>query len=100
MQPPSVGESPELVAAAVVELHLRYRADELAHDLRDEDLSTLGLAGHPRGDVDRGAEDVAAFLDHLPGVETDAYAQLALRVVLAVLGDRLLDVERALDAVA
>src|SRR5207247_5738073 len=52
-----------------------------------------------RRDVDRRAEDVAALLDHLARVETDADPQLALRVLLAVLGDRLLDVERAFDAV-
>src|SRR5205814_9105883 len=50
--------------------------------------------------VDGGAEDVAGLLDHLTRVEADADAQLPFGVLFAVLGDRLLDVKRALDAVA
>ena len=98
VQTPSVWESLQLVTAAELELHLRYRADELAHDLRDQDLAALGLAGDASRHVDRGAEDIARFLHHLAGVDPDPDAQLSLGVLLAVLGDRLLDVQRALDA--
>jgi len=99
VQPPAVGEALELVPPAKLELHLRDRADELAHDLRDQDLAAFRLARHAGCDVDRGTEDVAALLDHLAGVEADADAELSLRVLLAVFGDRLLDVERAFHPV-
>src|SRR5205814_5331606 len=65
MQTPAVGEALELEPAAEVELDLGHRPDELANDVRDEDLSTLGLAGDPGREVDRGAEDVARLFDHL-----------------------------------
>src|SRR2546426_882691 len=58
-----------------------------------------GLAGDARRNVDRGAEDVTGLLHHLARVEADADPELALGVLLAVVGDRMLDVERALDAV-
>ena len=97
MQAPAVGKPLELVPAAEVELHLRDRPDQLAHDLGDEDLAAFRLARYARRDVDRRAEDIAAFLHDLAGVEADPDAQLALWILLAVLGDRLLDVKRALD---
>src|SRR5207302_2599380 len=100
VQPPAVGESLQLVPAAEVELHLRDRSDQLAHDLGNQDLAALGLARDAGRDVDGGAENVAGLLDHLTGVEADADAQLPFGVLFAVLADRLLDVERALDAVA
>ena len=99
MQSPAVGESFELVATTEIEFHLGDRAHELADDLRDENLAAFRLARHPSCHVDRRAEDVTGFLDHLARVEADANAQLALRILLAVLGNRLLDVESAFDAV-
>ena len=99
MQPPAVGKSLQLVAAAKIELHLGDRADQLADDLGDQDLPAFRLPGDARRHVDRGAEDVARLLDDLAGVEADADTELALRILLAVSRDRLLDVERALDAV-
>ena len=100
VQPPAVGESLQLVASAKLELHLVDRADELAHDIGDENLATLRFARHPRGDVDGRAKDVAGLLDHLAGVEADADPKLSLRILLAVLRDRALDVDRALHAMA
>src|SRR5207302_1602493 len=94
----AVGESLQLVAAADRELHLGGRSDELTHDVRNEDLAAPGLAGDARRDVDRGAEDVTGLLHHFACVEADADPELALGVLLAVVADRLLDVERALDA--
>src|SRR5260370_34903116 len=97
MQPPPVRESLELVAPAEVELHLSDGADELPDHLRNQDLAAPCLAGYAGRNVDRGAEDVARFLDHLAGVDADADADLPLRVLLAVLSDRPLDVARAFD---
>src|SRR5207244_12358561 len=99
VQPPAVGESLELVAAAKVELHLCDRADELPDDLGDQDLAAFGLARNPCRDVDGGAEDVARLLDDLARVEADADPELAFRVLLAVDGYGLLNVEPALAAV-
>ena len=99
METPPVRKSLQLVAAPEIELHLGHGSDQLAHDLGNENLSALGLPGDARRDVDRRTEDVTAFLDHLAGVEADADAKLPFRIELAVVGDRLLDVQRALDAV-
>src|SRR6185312_4883941 len=60
----------------------------------------LGLARDARRHVDSGAEDVTSLLDDLAGVDADADAELALRVLLAVLGDASLDLDRAFDGVA
>jgi hypothetical protein len=100
MQAPPIGKALQLVAPAIIEDHLVDRSDQLAHDLRDEDLTAPRLTGHTGGHVDRGAEDVARFLDDLAGVEPDADPDPSLRVLLAVVGDRLLDRQRALDAMA
>src|SRR5207253_6577411 len=54
----------------------------------------------PRRDVDRRAEDVARLLDNFAGIEADADAQLSLRILLAVLRDRALDVDCALHTMA
>ena len=99
MQPPAVWESLELVAAPEVELHLGGGADELADNFGNEDLSALGLSRNASRDVDRRAEDVAGFFDHLACVEADADLELPFRVLLAVFGDRALDVDRAFHAV-
>ena len=98
VQPPSVGESLELVAAAKIEFHLGNRAHQLADDLRDEDLAAFRFARDSSRDVHRGAEDVTGFLNDLTRIETDANPQLALGILLAVVADGLLDVERAFDA--
>ena len=98
VQAPAVGESLQLVAAADRELHLGGRSDKLTHDVRDEDLAPPGLAGDACRHVDRGAEDVTGLLHHLARVEADADPELPPGVLLAVVGDRTLDVESALDA--
>src|SRR5216684_9423926 len=97
MQPEAVRESLQLVAAAITELHLRDGPDQVADDLGDQDLAAPGLAGHARGDVDRGAEDVTRLFDDLAGVDADADLQLPLGILFAVLGDGALDLDRAFD---
>src|ERR1700694_4667478 len=99
VQPEAVGEALQLVTAAIAELHFCRRTDQLANDLGDEDLAALGLARHARCDVHGGAEEIARLLHHLAGVDPDADLQLALRILLAVFGDRALDSDAALDRV-
>ena len=99
MQPPPVGEALQLVASSNRELHLRHGSDQLADDLRDEDLAAPGLTRNAGRDVDGSPEDVARLLHHLAGVEADADPDLSLRVLLAVRRDRRLNVERAFHAV-
>ena len=99
MQAPPVWESLELVVAAIREVDLGQWPDQLAHDLGNEDLPALGLACDARGHVDGCAEDVARLLDDLACVDADADPKLAVRVRFAVVGDRPLDVKRALDRV-
>src|SRR6266851_2310341 len=97
VQAEAVRESLELVTATIVELHLRDGTHQVPYDFGDQDLAALGLAGHARGHVDGGAEDVARLLDHLAGVETDADLELALRILLAVFGDSALNRDGAFD---
>ncbi len=97
VQAPPVWESLQLVVAAVREVDLGHWPDQLPHDLGDEYLTALGLARDPRGHVDGCAEDVARLLDDLTGVDADADPKPSVWVRLAVVGDRALDGERALD---
>src|SRR5260370_608982 len=89
----------QLVVAGVGEVNVGPGPHQLANDLGNEHLPALGLARHARGHVDSRAEEVARLLDDLAGVDADADPEPAVWVRLAVVGDRSLDVERALDRV-
>jgi len=65
------------VLAAVVEQE-PLAGDELAHDVRDEDLAALGLGGDARGDDDRRTEEVVVLGDGLARVEADTDADAGI----------------------
>src|SRR5262245_48111751 len=67
----AVVQALEAVLAAVDELD-RAPPDQLARDLRDEDLAAAGRLGDAAGDHDHRAEVVAVFGDHVAGIEADA----------------------------
>src|SRR5439155_19920260 len=55
--------------AAVCEQEAFARA-QTPDGVGDEDLAALGLRGDARGEDDSGAEEVAVFLDRLPGIQS------------------------------
>ena len=67
--------------------------------VRGEDLARLAVGGDAGGEDDAAAEEVAAFLDRLAGVETDADADRLLALVLA-LGEGPLQLDGAFDRAA
>src|SRR5260370_417485 len=97
LPPAAVWDAICLAPAGIVDSHLPHGTNKVPYDCGDQDLAALGLAGHARGHVDGGAEDIARLLDHLAGVETDADLELALRILLAVFGDSALDRDGAFD---
>src|SRR5262245_61550060 len=69
-QPVRAVETLELYLAALGERNSRMR-DELPNEIRDENLSTEGLARNPRGVVDRGAEEAVRLMDRITRVNAD-----------------------------
>jgi hypothetical protein len=84
----------------------RLEADgELALDLivyvaREQDPARLGQRLEPGGDIDPVAENVAAFVDNIADVDTDAETDaLGFRHITLALGHAVLDRDRAGDRV-
>ncbi len=85
----------ELDLFAVVERDVVRTGDQLTHELRDQDLAALGLAGDASREDDVTTEQIAALGDGLARVQADAHPHALVRVSPGVALDLLLDGDRA-----
>ena len=70
-----LGEPLQGAGSLIGEADPRRREGEAPDRLRHEHLARGGLGGHPRGEVDGAAEDVAPIPDHVARVEADVQAE-------------------------
>ena len=97
VEPPALREALEREAPAIAEGDVGDRAGEVADRLADEDLPALGVRSDPLRGVDRGAEGMAAALEHLADVEPDPDEDVLVGMLAAVRGQRLVDRDGAGD---
>src|SRR3979411_1009309 len=91
------GESLELQLALVLELDVAGALSQLPHDGGGKNLAAAGLVGDARGQDDVLAVEVGLLPDCFAGMDPDAQADGAVRVLGQVPVDRPLDRASTLD---
>lgn len=88
---PAVGEAFQAEPPPIGEVELWARAGQLAGDLGDENLATLGPCRDASRSIDRLAVEIVTFRHHLARVDPDAHPQLLPRKAPVALVQALLD---------
>ena len=93
-------EALELVEPPIDEFDRLDPARDVPRGLRDEDLARARRRADPGGQVHHAAEEVAAFLDRLAGVDANADGDAGPRLVPVRRAQGVLDRDRAQDRAA